>query len=112
MKIAGAVLGTAVLALIVWTGTVYIAGQDVRGRLITSEVVSDESVTARLEVSKGPDAEVVCTLRSVSKSGHEVGREDVRFTQHKERLTRQVQFRTIDRATMVELVGCQDIAAG
>ncbi|MGW9434798.1 SURF1 family cytochrome oxidase biogenesis protein [Streptomyces sp. NPDC055607] len=108
LEVAGPVLGAALLALIVWSGYDYIAGQAVRGELITYQVVSDESAKARLEVHKGAGTVVVCTVRSLSRAGAEVGRRDVRFAERREFTEDEVTLRTTARATLVELVGCQE----
>ncbi|MGR3937745.1 DUF4307 domain-containing protein [Streptomyces sp. BRA346] len=109
---AGAVLGTAFLAFIVWSGTAYLTGQDYSGELIAFEVVSDTSAQAHLSVRKDTDTVVVCTLRSLSEAGREVGRKDVGFAERQGSVDKVVELRTTGRATAVELVGCQDAAAG
>jgi len=112
LKIAGAVLGTAFLAFIVWSGTAYLTGRDYSGELIAFEVVSDTSAQARLSVRKDTGTVVVCTLRSLSEAGREVGRKDVDFAERQGSVDKVVELRTTGRATAVELVGCQDAAAG
>jgi cytochrome oxidase assembly protein ShyY1 len=106
LKITGTVLGAGLVALIVWSGTAYISGQDVAGRLVAYDVVSDLVVEARLEVDKAESAEAVCTLRSLSAEGRETGRRDVRINEAGQQVEARVTLRTAQRAALVELVGC------
>ncbi|MFD5141725.1 SURF1 family cytochrome oxidase biogenesis protein [Streptomyces sp. NPDC058401] len=112
LRIAGAVLGAAAVAFLGWSGTVYVTGQDYSGELVAFDVLSADSVEARVSVRKGADATVVCTLRSLSEAGREVGRKDIGFAEPADTVDRIVRLRTTGRATAVELVGCQDAAAG
>ncbi|MEU2789429.1 DUF4307 domain-containing protein [Streptomyces sp. NPDC007100] len=106
LKIVGAVLGVALLGVVGWSGFSYISGQDLSGRVITWERVSDHAVKVHLEVVKGKDDTGVCTLRSQSDSGAEVGRKDVTVDQPKEQVDIEVTVRTTARATNAVLVGC------
>jgi len=112
LKIAGGVLGTVFLAFVAWSGTAYLSGRDYSGELVTFEVVSDTSARAHLSVRKDTGTVVVCTLRSLSEAGGEVGRKDVNFAERRDSVDKLVELRTTGRATAVELVGCQDAAAG
>ncbi|MCX5127232.1 DUF4307 domain-containing protein [Streptomyces sp. NBC_00347] len=112
LRIAGAVLGAVAVAFLGWSGTVYVTGQDYGGELVGFDVLSADSVEARLSVRKGTGTVVVCTLRSLSEAGREVGRKDVGFPERTDTVDRLVRLRTTGRATAVELVGCQDAAAG
>ncbi|MEU0841500.1 DUF4307 domain-containing protein [Streptomyces sp. NPDC005962] len=112
MKIAGGVLGAVFLAFVAWSGTAYLSGRDYSGELVTFEVVSDTSARAHLSVRKDTGTVVVCTLRSLSEAGGEVGRKDVNFAERRDSVDKLVELRTTGRATAVELVGCQDAAAG
>ncbi|MFF1410374.1 SURF1 family cytochrome oxidase biogenesis protein [Streptomyces sp. NPDC058289] len=112
LRIAGAVLGAVAVAFLGWSGTVYVTGQDYSGELVGFDVLSADSVEARVSVRKGADTVVVCTLRSLSEAGREVGRKDVGFPERTGTVDRLVRLRTTGRATAVELVGCQDAAAG
>lgn len=113
LKIAGAVLGAGLLALVVRSAGAYVSAHDVNGELITFEVVSDEAVDVHLQVQKqSGDAQVVCTLRSLSAAGHEVGRKDVRIKEPGQRVDAQVTVRTTQRSDAVELVGCQKAPLG
>ncbi|CAM5468698.1 MULTISPECIES: DUF4307 domain-containing protein [Actinomycetes] len=106
LKILGAVLGVALLGVVGWSGWSYIAGQDLSGRVITWNRVSDHAVKVHLEVVKGKDDTGVCTLRSQADSGAEVGRKDVTVDAPKEQVDVEVTIRTTERATNAVLVGC------
>ncbi|MFG2135682.1 DUF4307 domain-containing protein [Streptomyces sp. NPDC048650] len=110
LKILGAVLGVALLGVVGWTGASYIAGQDLSGRIITWDAVSDSAVKVHLEVIKDTDGKGVCTLRSQAADGSEVGRRDVTIDQRAAQVNTEVTLRTTRRATNAVLVGCQ--AAG
>ncbi|MFE7751982.1 DUF4307 domain-containing protein [Streptomyces sp. NPDC057428] len=106
LRIAGAVLGTAFLAMIGWFGYDYIAGKDISAELIKFKVVSDGRAEAHLEVRKERDADGHCTLRALSDDGAEVGRADFRFDERADRIDRVLTLRTTSRATAVELLAC------
>ncbi|MBZ4017242.1 DUF4307 domain-containing protein [Streptomyces purpurogeneiscleroticus] len=106
LKVIGAVLGAALVAMVAWFGISYITEQDLSGRLVTYKVVSDTTVQAHLEVVKDTGAKGVCTLRSQSADGAEVGRKDVPVDQAKSQVDTVITIRTTARATNAELVGC------
>ncbi|MFC9246828.1 DUF4307 domain-containing protein [Streptomyces sp. NPDC057136] len=106
LKITGAVLGAALLGVIVWIGIDYVGGQGISAEVIKSKVVSDDRVEAHLEIRKDRDAGGYCTLRSLSEDGNEVARKDFRFDQPSDRIDEVVSLRTTARATAVELMGC------
>ncbi|NJQ00550.1 DUF4307 domain-containing protein [Streptomyces zingiberis] len=110
LKAVGTVLGAALLAGVGWLGFSYVTGQDVSGELIKFKVVSDEEVQAHLEVRKDAATPGLCTLRSLSASGAEVGWKDVRFDERETRVDKVVSVRTTERGSSVELLGCR--AAG
>ncbi|MFF8310539.1 DUF4307 domain-containing protein [Streptomyces lydicus] len=112
LKIIGAVLGAALLGVIAWSGVSYIAGQDLSGRVITWDAVSDHAVKVHLEIVKGADDKGVCTLRSQADDGSEVGRKDVTVDQRTEQVDTEVTLRTTKRATNAVLVGCTASAGG
>ncbi|MFB7227384.1 SURF1 family cytochrome oxidase biogenesis protein [Streptomyces fimicarius] len=112
LKVVGGVLAAVFVGFLAWSGTAYLTGQNYSGELVTFEVVSPEAVDARLSVRKNTDAVVVCTLRALSEQGREVSRVDVRFPDREKDVDRRVRVRTTDRATALELVGCQDAKAG
>ncbi|MEU4272011.1 DUF4307 domain-containing protein [Streptomyces sp. NPDC026092] len=106
LKIAGAVLGVLFLGLMGWFGWHYVVESRISAEMIKFDVVSDTEVQVHLEVRKDVDAQGVCTLRSRSEDGAEVGRKDVRFDQAEGRIDTVVTVRTTARATSAELVGC------
>lgn len=106
LKIVGAVLGAALVAMVAWFGISYITQQDLSGRLVSYKVVSDTKVQAHLEVVKDADAKGVCTLRSQAEDGAEVGRKDVSVDQAKGQVDTVVTIRTTARATNADLIGC------
>ncbi|MFB6441631.1 DUF4307 domain-containing protein [Streptomyces sp. NPDC056411] len=106
LKIIGAVLGAALLGVIGWSGVSYIADQDLSGRVITWDAVSDHAVKVHLEIIKGTDDKGVCTLRSQADDGSEVGRKDVTVDQRTGQVDTVVTVRTTKRATNAVLVGC------
>ncbi|MFD8329669.1 DUF4307 domain-containing protein [Streptomyces lydicus] len=106
LKIIGAVLGAVLLGVVAWSGVSYIAGQDLSGRVITWDAVSDHAVKVHLEIVKGAGDKGVCTLRSQADDGSEVGRKDVTVDQRAEQVDTEVTVRTTKRATNAVLVGC------
>lgn len=106
LKIIGAVLGVALLGVVGWSGVSYIAGQELSGRVITWDAVSDHAVKVHLEVIKDTDDKGVCTLRSQAADGSEVGRKDVTIDQRTDQVNTEVTVRTTKRATNAVLVGC------
>lgn len=112
LGIIGAVLGAALLGLVVWSGIFYISGQDLSGRLITWDVVSDHEVKVHLEVIKRTDVTGVCTLRSRAVDGSEVGRKDVTIDQRMHQVDAEVSVQTTKRATTAVLVGCTASSSG
>ncbi|KUL38595.1 hypothetical protein ADL22_17615 [Streptomyces sp. NRRL F-4489] len=106
LKIVGGVLGAVLLGVVGWLGASYISGQDLSGRIITWEAVSDHAVKVHLEVVKGKDDRGVCTLRSQATDGSEVGRKDVAIDQRSGQVDTEVTLRTTKRATNAVLVGC------
>ncbi|MFD8967200.1 DUF4307 domain-containing protein [Streptomyces sp. NPDC059568] len=106
LRIIGAVLGTALIALIGWFGYHYVVDRSVSGELIKFKVVSATSVEVHLEVRKDRDAGGSCTLRSLAENGAEVGRKDVRFGPGETRIDQVFTVRTTAPATSAELLGC------
>ncbi|AJT64738.1 DUF4307 domain-containing protein [Streptomyces chattanoogensis] len=107
LKIIGAVLGAGLLGVVGWAGASYIARQDLSGRVITWDAVSDSAVRIHLEVIKNKDDKGVCTLRSQAADGSEVGRKDVTIDQRTDQVNTEITLRTTKRATNAVLVGCQ-----
>ncbi|KAF0649475.1 MULTISPECIES: DUF4307 domain-containing protein [Streptomyces] len=106
LKIAGAVLGAGLLALIGWFGYDYIAGQKVSGEMIKFDIAAADRVDVHLEVRKADGAKGYCTVRALAESGAEVGRKEVRFDQAAARIDEVVAVRTTERATAAQLLGC------
>lgn len=107
LKIVGAGLSVALLAMVGWFGYDYIAGQKISAEIIKFDVASGTEVQVHLEVRKDRDATGTCTLRSRAKDGAEVGRLDVRVGRPGEtRIDQVVKVRTTAMATSAELVGC------
>jgi hypothetical protein len=107
LRRVGFVLAAVALVLIGWYGWTTVAGTKVSAEVITFQVVSDHAVDTHLEVRKDSGVTAVCTLRSVAEDGTEVGRRDVRLTQHSSRIDTVVTIRTTARGTSAELLGCQ-----
>ncbi|MEV8536664.1 DUF4307 domain-containing protein [Streptomyces sp. NPDC051211] len=110
LKIVGSVLGAALLGVVGWIGWDYVAGQSVSAEVIKYDVVSDSEVKVHLEIRKEAGVTGVCTLSSQDKEHGEVGRADFTFDGPEQRVDEMVTLKTTNRATMIELVGCQ--AAG
>ncbi|MFF7179536.1 DUF4307 domain-containing protein [Streptomyces sp. NPDC008121] len=106
LRIAGAVLGALFLGLLGWFAWYYVADNKISAEMIKFDVVSDTEVQVHLEIRKDTDARGVCTLRSRSEDGAEVGRKDVRVEEAGDRVDRVWSVRTTARATSAELVGC------
>ncbi|MET8507667.1 DUF4307 domain-containing protein [Streptomyces sp. SBR177] len=106
LMIAGAVLGTLFLALMGWFGWHYVVESRISAEIIKFEVTGDSEVQVHLEIRKDADAKGVCTLRSRSEDGAEVGRKDVRVEENTGRLDKVYSIRTTARATSAELIGC------
>ncbi|MFI8826015.1 DUF4307 domain-containing protein [Streptomyces sp. NPDC053431] len=106
LKIVGAVLGVVLLALMGWFGWYYVVDNKISAEMIKFDVVSDSEVQVHLEIRKDADAKGVCTLRSRSEDGAEVGRKDVRIDEPGVRLDRVYSIRTTAKATSAELIGC------
>lgn len=106
LRIVGAVLGAALLAVVGWFGYDYIAGQKISAEVIKFDVVSDHRVQVHLEVRKDEGAKGYCTMRSQSVDGAEVGRADFRFDQAEGRVDKVITLKTRARGTDAQLVGC------
>lgn len=112
LKIIGSVLGVALLGVIGWCGVSYISGQELSGRVIAWDAVSDHAVKVHLEVVKDVADKGVCTLRSQAEDGTEVGRKDVTVDQRTGQVDTEVTLRTTKRATNAVLVGCTPAGKG
>ncbi|MGW3422499.1 DUF4307 domain-containing protein [Streptomyces phaeochromogenes] len=105
LRIIGAVLGAALLALVGYFAYYYVGGNKISAEIITFDL-SDTSVKVHLEVRKDADARGYCTIRSQAESGAEVGRADFRFDQDSTRIDKVVTLRTTAPGTTAELLGC------
>ncbi|WP_405869717.1 MULTISPECIES: DUF4307 domain-containing protein [unclassified Streptomyces] len=105
LKIVGAVLAAALLALVGYFAYHYVAQNKISAEVITFDAHKD-SVTVHLEVRKDADATGYCTIRSQAANGAEVGRADFHFDGHATRIDRAVTLRTTSAGTTAELLGC------
>ncbi|UFR02640.1 DUF4307 domain-containing protein [Streptomyces sp. Go40/10] len=105
LKIAGAVLGAALLALIGFFFYHYVAKSEISAAVISFEA-SDDAVRVHLEVHKDAGASGYCTVRSQAADGAEVGRADFRFSGQATRIDKVVTLRTTAKGTTAELLGC------
>ncbi|GAA3829394.1 DUF4307 domain-containing protein [Streptomyces coacervatus] len=105
LKITGAVLAAALLALVGYFAYHYVGQNKISAEVITFDAQKD-SVQVHLEVRKDADATGYCTIRSQAKDGSEVGRADFRFGGHATRIDKVVTLRTTSAGTTAELLGC------
>lgn len=105
LRIAGSVLGAALLALVGYFAYHYVAENEISAQVITFDA-ADDAVKVHLEVHKDSDASGYCTLRSQAADGSEVGRADFRFTGSATRIDKVVTLRTTTKGTTAELLGC------
>ncbi|MCX5331710.1 MULTISPECIES: DUF4307 domain-containing protein [unclassified Streptomyces] len=105
LKIAGAVLGALLLALMGYFAYYYVGQNKISAEVISFEQERD-AVKVHLEVRKDSGASGYCTLRSQAESGAEVGRADFRFDGDATRIDRVVTLRTTSPGTTAELLGC------
>ncbi|MFF9123518.1 DUF4307 domain-containing protein [Streptomyces sp. NPDC014889] len=105
LKIAGAVLGAALLALIGYFAYHYVGQNKISAQVVAFQT-SDDAVRVHLEVHKDAGARGYCTLRSQAADGSEVGRAEFRFDEHASRIDKVLTLRTTARGTTAELLGC------
>ncbi|MGV4982471.1 DUF4307 domain-containing protein [Streptomyces sp. NRAIS4] len=105
LKIAGAALGTALLALVGYFAYHYVVESGISAQVITFDA-TDNAVRVHLEVHKDSGTDGYCTLRSQAADGSEVGRADFRFTGSATRIDKVVTLRTTAKGTTAELLGC------
>ncbi|MBV1945486.1 DUF4307 domain-containing protein [Streptomyces sp. BV129] len=105
LKILGAVLGAALIALVGFFAYHYVAKNEISAQVITFQA-TDHTVRVHLEVHRDADVAGYCTLRSQSAEGAEVGRADFRFTGPDTRVDKVVTLRTTAKGTTAELLGC------
>ena len=105
LKLAGAVFGALLLALMGYFAYYYVGQNKISAEVIEYDF-TDRAVKVHLEVRKDSGASGYCTIRSQSESGAEVGRADFRFDGDETRIDRVVTLRTTARGTTAELLGC------
>ncbi len=106
LRLVAAVSGAVLVVGLVLGGWWYVSGNSVSGDVISFKVVSASEVRAQLQVYKGADQSVVCTLRSQGADQGEVGRKDVIVGKHGSTVDTVVTIRTTARGTTAELIGC------
>ncbi|WP_225837219.1 DUF4307 domain-containing protein [Streptomyces sp. NK08204] len=105
LKVAGAVFGAALIALVGYFGYHYVTQNKISAQVITFQA-SRDAVRIHLEVHKDAGVSGYCTLRSQAADGSEVGRADFRFTGSATRIDKVVTLRTTGPGTTAELLGC------
>jgi hypothetical protein len=105
LRIVGAVLAVALLALVGWFGYHYVGKNEISAEVISFEL-GERSVRVHLEVRKDAGADGYCTLRSQAENGAEVGRADFRFAGDATRIDEVVTLRTTSPGTTAQLLGC------
>ena len=105
LRIVGAVLAVALLALVGWFGYHYVGKNRISAEVISFEL-GERSVRVHLEVRKDAGADGYCTLRSQAENGAEVGRADFRFEGDATRIDKVVTLRTTSPGTTAQLLGC------
>ncbi|MYR56833.1 DUF4307 domain-containing protein [Streptomyces sp. SID625] len=105
LKIAGAVLGALLLALVGYFAYHYVGENKISAQVVSFQA-SDDAVRIHLEVHKDAGARGYCTLRSQAADGTEVGRADFRFDQDAKQVDQVLTLRTTSRGTTGELLGC------
>jgi hypothetical protein len=100
LRIAGAVLGALLLALIGYFASHYVVQNKISAEVITFDS-QKAAVQVHLEVRKDSGTSGYCTIRSQAADGSEVGRADFRFGGDK-----VVTLRTTAPGTTAELLGC------
>ncbi|CAM5690674.1 DUF4307 domain-containing protein [Streptomyces aurantiogriseus] len=105
LKLVGAALGAALLALVGYFAYHYVGQNKISGEVISFEI-TDNAVQVHLEVRKDAGASGYCTVRSQAENGAEVGRADFRFSGSDTRIDKVVTLRTTTKGTSAELLGC------
>ncbi|KAB1147775.1 DUF4307 domain-containing protein [Streptomyces luteolifulvus] len=105
LKVVGAVLAAALLALVGYFAYHYVGQNKISAEVITFDPSTD-AVKVHLEVRKDAGVSGYCTLRSQAENGAEVGRADFRFEGPATRIDKVVTLRTTSAGTTAELLGC------
>jgi hypothetical protein len=106
LKVVGAVLGAALLALLGYFAYHYVGQNKISAEVITFEATSDSAVDVHLEVHKDAGVSGYCTVRSQAADGTEVGRANFTFSGADTRIDKVVTLRTMAKGTTAELLGC------
>ncbi|BAU85699.1 hypothetical protein SLA_4815 [Streptomyces laurentii] len=106
LKIVGSVLGGLMVILLGWFGWYYVVGSKISAEVIRFQVTGENEVQVHLEIRKDDDVTGVCTVRSQSEDGAEVGRKDLPVDERGTRLDKIYTIRTTAKATSAELLGC------
>ncbi|MFC4032738.1 DUF4307 domain-containing protein [Streptomyces polygonati] len=106
LKVTAIVLAVVGALLLGWYGWHSLAGDKISAQVVAFQVVSDQAVEIHLEVHKEAGQVAECTLRSQDEDHNEVGRKDVRITQHAKQVDTIVTVRTTARGETGELVSC------
>lgn len=112
LKVVAIVLGTLTAVALAVFGWQYISGTKVSAQVVSFQVVSDQVVEIHLEVHKDAGTTAVCTVRSVDADQSEVGRKEVRLSQHAKQVDTVVTLETTARGETGELVGCDAASNG
>ncbi|WP_329135878.1 DUF4307 domain-containing protein [Streptomyces sp. NBC_01476] len=107
LKAAAIVVGAVAAVLLGWYGYSYVTASGVSAQVVAFKVVSDQAVEIHLEVHKGAGDTAVCTLRSEDADHNEVGRKDVRLSQHAKQVDTVVTVKTTALGATGELVSCE-----
>jgi hypothetical protein len=107
LRIAAIVLGALLAVGVVLWGWHSLKQSSLSAQVVAFKAVSDHSLEIHLEVHKGAGSVAVCTVRSEDADHNEVGRKDVRITEHAKEVDTVVTLRTTALGTTGELVGCQ-----
>ncbi|MEO6512465.1 MAG: DUF4307 domain-containing protein [Nocardioides sp.] len=99
--LASGLVGVLALTWLAWT-TLFHATPDASSDLVSFEVVSDNAVTARVDVVLRGTPDATCEVRAIAADHTVVGEASFVPTDGRN----EVQFRTERRASAVEDVGC------
>jgi hypothetical protein len=105
LAVAGVLLLIAIVAaMFAWQQSVQ---SDVTGRLLSYDVVADDSVTVQVEVRKPADQLGICTVQAKNKYAEVVGSLDVTTPSGKPATTVAATVRTRERAVVAQVLACR-----
>jgi hypothetical protein len=107
LRRAAVVLGVLLAAAVGYFGWHSLQESRISAQVVSFQAVSAHSLQIHLEVHKGAGTTVVCTVRSQDDDHNEVGRKDVRISEHAKDVDTIVTLRTTSTGSTGELVGCQ-----